>query len=183
MDSNVISAVISGVCSITSAFGAIYLKVYLDNRKTRTNGNSAIAEPNGEIVTPANTRPAEPQTTVKSSQPDFRRPVSIVIGSFVFGVITRSLRPLFSGPTHWESLIALIVLIGLTLMLALFHRRKGFQLGFQLENFAFWAGWVSGWCIVHGHVWSDVLGVTLIWWLVCAVVGGLVVSVRKGKNS
>lgn len=112
------------------------------------------------------------------------RPVGIVVGSVLFGMATRAARPLMHiGLTHYESLIAVIVLAGVVLALAIFHRRKGYQLAFQLENLALWSGWTSGWSLIHGGVWSDLLSISIPFWLGCAVLGGVVVSLGRTRGA
>lgn len=183
MDSNVASALISGVCSIVSAFGAVYLKKYLDTKNIRVTAQAYKPETHSEPErhTKQVQRPASPSTG--KSIHIYWRPIFIIIGSFLFGLLTRALRSLFTGTTHWESLIALIVLLVLALIFAIFHRRRGYQVGFQLENLAMWTGWASGWSLVHGNIWSDFLGVVIGWWLVCALVGGVVVSVGRSRGA
>jgi hypothetical protein len=139
----------------------------------------------------ASAAPTEPAEVLQTESPPpierkghiFWRPLLIIIGSFIFGLVTRALRPIFSGGTHWESLIALIVLILLASAIAVFHRRNGYQLGFQLENFAVWTGWASGWSLIHGSFWGDLLSVAIAWWFGCAFVGGLLVSIRRNRNA
>ncbi|MDK9707435.1 MAG: hypothetical protein OEL83_10330 [Desulforhopalus sp.] len=177
MDSNVASALISGICSIISAFGAVYLKEYMDARKTLSTEVKPTQAP--IEVLQAEVSPS----SFKRNSRTFWRPLFIIIGSFVFGLVTRSLRPIFNSGTHWESLIALIVLILFALAISIFHRRHGYQIGFQLENFAMWTGWASGWSLFHGSIWGDVLVVTIAWWFGCALVGGLLVSIRRNRGA
>jgi hypothetical protein len=180
MDSNIVAALISGISSIVSALGALYLKEYLDSRKASATKPLQKATP----VT-KDSAPAE-EPSIKAPIPSvrfavsIRRPIIIVVGSFLFGVITRTLRSHFTGNIQYESLIAFVVLIGLAVAFAVFHRRKGFQSAFQLENFALWTGFASGWSLVHGGVWGDLLAP---WWLGCSVVGGLVVRFRRTSDA
>src|SRR5262245_62051894 len=166
MDSNVLVALISGVFSVISALGAVFLKDFLDTRRLR------LAKPHGR--TPARELPAaevqQPQAPVVlaavSRSRSWTRPVAIVAASFVLGMATRAVR--HRGPGfHYESL-ALVLLILMTLVLSFYHRRSGFQLSYQLEVVALWTGWASGWSLINGGVWSDLLAETIPWWLGCA---------------
>ena len=108
------------------------------------------------------------------------RPIALVFVGFFLGLLTRTVRPfLHVGLVHYEILIALIVLICLIGRLALFHRHRGAQALFQLENGSVWIGWVVGWSLVHQAIWDDLLVVAIPWWLGCGVVGGFVVSLRR----
>lgn len=173
MDTSVVVALISGMFSVVSALGAVFLKDFLDTRRLQM---LEVPQPQSspDERPPPQERPARP--TVGRS---WTRPAAIVVGSFVFGMATRALRPLFPGPAHWESLVALALLILAALTLSIYHRKGAFQLPYQLEILALWSGWASGWSLIHGGVWGDLLAVTIPWWLGCAVVGGLIVSVRN----
>jgi len=177
VDSNVLVALISGMFSVASALGAVFLKDYLDTRRLRL-ANSRPEQPQPSPAPEQTSHPTAPSERATGGR-SWTRPVIIVAGSFLFGMATRAARPLFTGPTHYESLAALVLLILLSLGLSIYHRRWGFQLPYQLEIVALWAGWASGWSLIHGGVWGDLLAVTLPWWLGCALIGGLVVSVRR----
>ena len=176
MDSNVLVALISGMFSVASALGAVFLKDYLDTRRLRLV-DAQLEKPQPK-PSPEQSHPSAPLDRVTGGKA-WTRPVVIVVGSFLFGMATRAARPLFTGTTHYESLAALVLLILLSLGLSIYHRRRGFQLLYQLEIVALWAGWASGWSLIHGGVWGDLLAVTIPWWFGCALIGGLVVSVRR----
>ncbi|RCU50060.1 hypothetical protein DU002_10625 [Corallincola holothuriorum] len=179
MDSNIASSLISGFFSVVCAFGAVYLKEHLDAKKARSVDAKPHSVPIVVPVKPVEELQAKSPVAERGKRYSFVRPLLIVIGSFVFGLITRALRPFFSGSINWESLIALVVLVLLALAFALNHRRNGYQLGFQLENFALWTGWSSGWSLIHGNIWGDLVGVVTLWWFACAVIGGLLVAIRR----
>lgn len=175
MSESTLVALISGIFSLLSALGAVFLKDYLDGRRLRT---PAIAPPKpgpGTIATDELLPPPRPP-----GLRFLRRPVEIVVASFALGVVTRALRPMLEvDGIHYESLGAWALLVIGVVGLAVHHRKNGWQLPYQLENLALWTGYASGWSLVHGGVWGDLLGVTIPWWMGCAIVGGLIVSIRR----
>ena len=177
MDSNVTAAIISGICSIASALGAVFLKEYLGRRRCISPTSTTQAR---EPVQPTHPEVPRPESVAASTRKTWKRPASIVFGSWIFGMVTRAMRPyMLSNGVHYEFLISLVVLIIVVLTIAFYHRKKGALLGFQLENVALWAGFASGWSLVHGGVWGDLLAVTIPWWMGCAIVGGFIVVFRR----
>jgi hypothetical protein len=177
VDSNVLVALISGLFSVSSALGSIFLKDYVDRRRVQTlEVPHQKAEPrsHAEVARTPSALPAS-----RTAGRSWGRPAAIVVGSFVLGMATRALRPLFTAGIHWESLGALVLLVSTAVVLSVSHRKRGFQFAYQFEILALWTGWASGWSLLHGRLWSDLFAVTVAWWLVCAVVGGLIVSVRN----
>lgn len=115
-------------------------------------------------------------TTRSTREVIWMRPLLIVCASWVLGNVSRALRPsLDLGGIHYEALVALFLLIATSLALVIYHRSHSPVRGqgfYQLEVFALWAGHVSGWSMVHGSAWGDLIVVNIAWWLGCAVVGG-----------
>jgi hypothetical protein len=180
MDSNVLVTLISGMFSVASALGAVFLKDYLDTRRPRPLDDSQ-EEPQSKAV-PEKIQPAQVRVEHSAAGKSWVLPVTIVIGSFLFGMATRALRPLITGGIHYETLAGFILLIITSLALSLYHRRRGLQFLYQLEIFALWAGFASGWSLIHGGVWEDLLVVTVPWWLGCTLFGGLIVSFRNAAR-
>ena len=116
------------------------------------------------------------------------RPLLLVCASWVLGNIARTLRPVMSaGGVHYEALVSMIILFATALALVAYHRRERPGHGqrfYHLELLALWTGFTSGWSIVHGDAWDDLIGVTVTSWLVCAILGGslLVMFQRLAKR-
>jgi len=107
MDSNILVALISGIFSVVSALGAVLLKDYLDTRRYR-QGETQLENAHPK-TSPEQPSPASAPSKLSTGGHTLNRPVVIVIGSFLFGMGTRALRPLFTGDIHFESLAALTV--------------------------------------------------------------------------
>lgn len=175
-------AMISGMFSVASSLGAVFLKDYLERRRIRPE-DAAREEPPSAGGAPEPEPPVGSPPRPAPAGRAWTRPIVIVLGSVVFGMATRAARPLFTGPTHYETLAAFALLVLTSAGLAIHHRRRGFQLTYQLEVLALWTGWASGWSFVHGGLWSDLLAVTVPGWLGCAVVGGLIASVARSRKA
>lgn len=173
MDTEVLTTLISGICSIVSAFGSIYLRVVLKRRGQHQSQPPKTIEQEPEADKPSH---------LSSS---YTRPLLIVAGAWVLGNISRALRPvMYADGIHYEALLALLILVVVSCWLAFYHGRSRVpkrQLSYQLEVFALWAGYASGWSMIHGAVWSDLVAVSFAWWLGCAVVGGIVVHLVSKK--
>ena len=66
--------------------------------------------------------------------------------------------------------------------MAIDHRRMRSSFWpYELELLALWLAWASGWSVTHGSAWSDIIVASLLWWLGCAVIGGIVVSIHTRK--
>jgi hypothetical protein len=95
------------------------------------------------------------------------------------GIITRSLRPFFPGPSHPESLTSLLLVVAVALGIVVFHRLRGSLLGLQLDAPAIWLGWGLGWGLLHTDLWwDDIWSVSLIGWQATALLGGAIVRLR-----
>ena len=106
-----------------------------------------------------------------------------VFGSFV-GALSRTVRPMISGPTHYEMMATMFVLTMTMLgLLAYFGRSMFFATAMVNVNFAFallWFGFFVGWTIVHGKIWDDMVGVSLFFWFGSAVIGSLTLLALNG---
>lgn len=170
----ILTTFITGVFSLLSALGSVWLQDRLERRRP--------APPREPAAAPQPSREKAGPPPAAASGWSWRRPFLVFLGAFVFGVATRALRPVFGHGIHWESLIAILTLAAVSLWLAIDHRRGRSRFWpYQLEALALWLAWASGWSAVHGSAWSDLIVVGFLWWLGCAVVGGLVAAVGRGE--
>ena len=170
MSESVVQALIAGVFSILSALASTWLQEHLRNRRVES--------------APSETSPAPTGPALEATPTSWRRPATIVVASCLLGLLTRSLRSVLDvGGLHVEVVLALAVMLTAVVLLARFHGRRGWQLGFELENLALWAGFASGWSLLHGGVWSDLLGLVGPFWLGSALVGGLLVAVEARERA
>lgn len=173
METAVVTSLISGAFSLATAVLSVWLKQYLEERRRTV----AVAQPQAARVEGVEVRSVPRHWNVS-------RPFLVLLGGFIVGVVSRTLRDVMrSGGVHYEALLSIVLLGGTCLVLALNHRKseQGFW-PYQLEVFALWAAYTSGWSLVHGHVWSDLIALTFLWWMACAFVGGLVVIVARRKG-
>ena len=169
----VLTTLITGIFSLLSALGSVWLKDWLERRKQ--NETQATTEKREEVDQQPAPAPQKPGWS-------WKRPLILFFGAFALGLVTRVMRPLFGHQIHWETLAAVVVLAGATLWLAINHLRTGSSLwSFELEVLAIWLAWASGWSVIHGSAWSDLIVFALLWWLGCAVIGGLVAVVGRKK--
>ena len=169
MDTQVLTSVITGMFSLCSALGSVLLNVHLDRQKEKPTAlqPSTSTEQNQRASATDSTREVM-----------WMRPLLIVCASWVLGNISRALRtPLGVGGVHYEAIVSLVLLIASALALVVYHRSHSPGCGqgfYQLEVLALWAGFASGWSMVHGHAWDDLVVVSVAWWLGCAIVGGII---------
>jgi hypothetical protein len=169
MDKGILTTVITGIFSLFTALGSVWLKDLLERRRLTT----------AQKPTEEEARHPPPVLVPLWS---WKRPLLVFFGAFALGLVTRALRPLFAHGIHWESVIAIFVLAAVSLWLAIDHRRGGRRFWpFELEVLALWLAWASGWTAVHGSAWSDLIAVAVLWWLGCAAVGGLIAVTGKQK--
>ena len=88
-------------------------------------------------------------------------------------VITSLIAGVFSLATALGSVIAGPRVPGLALARQVRH------LSYQLEVSSLWAAFLAGWSLIHRSVWSDAGFSFGMGWLACAVVGGVVVALRR----
>ena len=106
-----LNTIISGVFSLAAALGSVWLKDYLERRRTEAADVSVDV-----------TRPAKPERPA-TGRWSWYRPLVVFLGGFFVGVLSRWIRPMITGPVHYEALGALAVLVVVSLWLALDHRR------------------------------------------------------------
>jgi hypothetical protein len=175
---DVVVSLITGVFSLLTAIASIYLKDHLERCRT-ADKKPAATELKKE--SPKTTVAVAP--TVSVSRVNWWRPVALTCGCWVIGNIGRALSDMLSfNGLHVEALASLILLTLIAVALVIYHSRtvNGFAfLTYQLEAFAIWAGYSSGWSMVHGSAWENMIRVNLAGWLACAVVGGFVFVVLR----
>lgn len=110
------------------------------------------------------------------------RSVVIGVGGFGLGVIARALFGATGASVNIEQFIAITLLTCASTEFAFLHRGRGSHLGFQRDNVALWGSFTMGWSMIHGHVWNDLLGVTVILWLACSVAGSSLIAWRRNRN-
>ena len=145
------NAIIAGIFSIISALASIWLKDYLERKRTSIPSSSEKAKFRKE------------QKEMLAPRWNIFRPLIILFGGFFIGGMNTP----FGSP--------LLVLVSLGL--ALNHRHRGFWL-FQLEIFTLWAAFLSGgWAIGYPLLWS--LNYVIIYWLGCAIIGGIIANKKQ----
>ncbi len=187
VDTAVLVAVISGVFSLVSTFGSVWLKHYLEHRR------DAIAAATGAAGATRTVSPAAPSTRpmmaptaseVRSAARGWGvvTPILVLVSGFIVGMVSRWVRQMISGPIHYEALVSIAVLGSVCLLLALKNRGwgRGFWL-YQLEVFALWAAFTSGWSLVNAGFWSDLVGFAVACWILSAIVGGLITAIVRRK--
>jgi hypothetical protein len=199
MDKSVVVALISGTFSTCSALGAVFLKDWLEARRQRRAQQKtaeAVPTPSSPVPARSQTRapsmpPAVPMPAPASALPQSAparasthlRPVVIVVGSVLFGMLSRAMRAMVPGQVHYDAIIELAVMLAFAAWLAIDHRRRGGVVGFELENLALWSGWTCGWLLIHGQIWGDLLSLGFMAWLGCAVIGAVFAGVGNRARS
>ena len=173
METAIVTCVISGVFSLATALGSVWLKHNLEQR-------DPAPVPSKRKVT------GEKRVIVHYERGwSLSRPLAVLLGGFVIGIMSRILRPrLQFGRVHYEMLATLVLLAVIGILLMLIHRksRRGFWL-YQLETISLWAAFTSGWSLTHGYVWSDLLTTTAGWWLAWALAGGMFVIAFRRRGA
>jgi hypothetical protein len=155
MTSQILTAVITGIFSLVTGLASIWLKDYLERRRSDI-----------------------PESRERKRESSSSRAFLLLLFGLILGVVSRLLRG--SGPIHYETILALALLAVATLVMVLHHRqsKSGFW-PFQLELISLWFAFTAGWILIHGSVWSDLLVTTGAWWIGSAFVGGIIVASKK----
>jgi hypothetical protein len=99
------------------------------------------------------------------------------------GHLSERIRPFLAvGRFHVEALAALVLLVAVSSLLlrkAVRDRTAGANARLQLNLFALWASYVSGWSAAHGEMWEDIVVAFGGWWLGCSVVGAMLVAAGR----
>lgn len=178
METAVITSVISGVFALATALGSVWLKHYLEQPRPA----SANTRPGIETPRPS---PRQPRTHFAL----VARPVLVLLVSFAVGAAYCHYKlEAFAvvGPGTQESIaiaglytFIVVAFFGLVLI----HRRSstGFW-PFQLDCLALWAAWTSGFLLVYGRIWSDVIVNAAMLWFGFALVGGSIVWFTRPRH-
>jgi hypothetical protein len=176
MSTQLLAAVLSGAFSLTAAFGSIFLKDYLDRRRERRADTAAR-------TSALQSDPRVQEQTHRSLT--WMRPLLLTFGAFALGSVDIALRDsLTVNHVHYGALISLGLLLLTSVFLILSHRSSlsaHYQLRFQLELLALWAGYFSGWSVGNKAVWDDVIVVCLGWWIGSAFAGGIILRLTRFK--
>ena len=129
----------------------------------------------------------EPTVVVRSSareQRDIARRRIFVAGtlSLIVGMASRLMKPLVSGPVHFEALAAILLNVFFSLVLFGVVRRFPFiraLVALQIGLFVIWFAYLAGWSIMNGGLWDDVVGISAAMWIVSAFVGLGLLFVQK----
>ncbi len=188
MDPQVLTTVISGTFALVAAFGSVLLKHHLEQRgPARVHPDHVAEKKRAETAPPRqDVDAATPSSEVGVSEHPGTarlRPALIVMAGWVVGAGSRLARgAMESGTLHWEAILSLAALLAATIGFVLHHRKplEGRSAGlFQLDNLGLWASYASGWSIIHGSAWGDLLALCGAGWFGCALVGGLLVASSK----
>ena len=117
------------------------------------------------------------------------RLVALPLLGWLLGVSARMVRPYASWDgLHLEMLTALIILVTGTLALLISHTRhatrelRAHHRIFQLELATIWAAFATGWSLVAGRPWGDLIGFSAAWWFGSAVVTAIVFAVVRWRR-
>ncbi len=105
------------------------------------------------------------------------RLIIVLLLALGVGMAARAIRTQLSGGVHYESLLAVIVLLVACLVLLLGLRRIAYRRAsavFVIEGTALWLCFAVGWVIIGRRMWMDLLSVTGMLWA-STVFPGLVV--------
>ena len=128
-----------------------------------------------------------------SSRPGTPRPLlwlgfSILFGGIV-GAGSRYVRPLISGPIHYESLVAGLLLVLFSAIVALRFsaapRPVTVVTGLVVAS---WAAYATAWSVIHGSLWDDLMVAALTGAAVSSVLAMSTIAtsrwiVRRGRRS
>lgn len=136
-------------------------------------------------------RPPEQATPLAVARESSQRPVAKigwawVLGTSMFagtmGVVGRLVRPLISGPVHYEAIAGLALMIIACVVLLVrfrrFPRPQGVFL-FITGTVAAWTAHAVGWMIAHGEIWDDVVWLNLASSAVAMLVGCVILLLPR----
>lgn len=124
--------------------------------------------------------PREVASPIEGSN-KFRWPaVVIALLGAPLGVASRLARPYASiNGVHYEALAALLLLtISVVCLIAVNRYRSGWrdQQWFQITNAGMWLSYTVAWCAVNSGLREDLLGITLVSWVVAGILGGVLLA-------
>jgi hypothetical protein len=158
METAIVTSLISGIFALATSLGSVWLKHHLEQ-----SGPPPVAPP-------------VPQQRVPGRQSlSALRPVFVLVISFAAGAVYSKFKS--TGSQETMALMGLYTFIVLAFAgLVLTHRRSSSGIWpYQLDCLALWAAFASGFSLVHGRIWSDLIVGTVMFWSGFALVGGLIV--------
>jgi hypothetical protein len=102
-----------------------------------------------------------------------------LLGALIGGAVAAVRIASESRGVHWETLIGLAVIGGISIALISDHSDGRQPIRLQLRLGGLWAGFLAGFSVIYGEVWSDAVGVMGAWWAGSAVVGLIVPWLRR----
>lgn len=98
------------------------------------------------------------------------------------GVAGRLIRPLITGPVHYEAIATLALMIIVCVVLLVRFRRFPRPQGiffYITGTIAVWTAHALGWMIVHGEIWDDVVWLNLTCSAVATLVGCVILLLPR----
>jgi hypothetical protein len=160
METAIVTSLISGIFALATALASVWLKHHLEHRSPPK-------------ASPAEAAPR--QAAVRGESFSLFRSAFVLVTAFVVGALFSKYKT--TGAQETMALVGLYSFIGLAFIgLVLTHRRslRGFW-PYQLDCLALWAAFASGYSLVRGNIWSDLIFSTTMFWIAFAIVGGLIV--------
>jgi hypothetical protein len=161
---------------MTTALGSVLLKHYLE--RPRANADTRPKEGSPPI------EPTIPRSSLAGCATSFVRTVLVLVVSFSFGAWYNFYKqPIGNQEQVAFALFCVFVVISFV-ALVLFHRRsrRGFW-PYQLDAFALWAAFASGFSVFFGRLFDEVFIMTGFIWLGVAVAGGIIILITRPRYS
>ncbi len=130
--------------------------------------------------------PIEPPATTNVTVPTgvaWRVILTVGILGLIVGLASRSVRPMFAGPIHYDMVAATFLQISEVIAVVVVFRRRQLRDGIINMNLAIaaiWSAFFVGWTLrhgamtlIHGRIWDDLVGMTAVFWLGSAIFGSL----------
>ena len=189
MPTEVIGSIIIAVSNVVSSVIVGVVAVYFAHRLQSKGPSSDSSQRRGHGVVDVHPRegvipPNQPrQLTWWWTTPAASIAVFALVG-FLLGTVTRALRDITQyGNVHVGDLVSIILLAVLVAGRAVRHRQVGYHVVFQLENMFLWITYITGWSVLEGRIWDDLLVVAISWWFGCSLVGGWIASRKTSRSS
>ncbi len=160
MDSQIVTVVISGLVSLTGAFGSILLKDHLDRRRSVSASLPQSVENIGDSETPP-----------RSLGGTVIRTVAMVILGYGAGTLA----------DQEGSLLAVLPVFVIPILILLFYLRRSNRsaAGFQISILAYWAAVTTGTEVSRGRAATDTLVILGGFWIGSAIVGAIAFALTR----
>lgn len=102
------------------------------------------------------------------------RLIIVLLGAALTGVVSRLVRPLISGPVHYEALATVVLLSVACLVLLLGLRQIAYRravVTYAIEVVALWGVFAVAWSIIDQRLRHDLVAVIGLFWAVSTAVG------------